>query len=157
ATLAFAVPRVDNVVGIYDVATKATQRVDMARLVGPGYHLGDAGSLLAWVSDTLLVAIPAGEATTFAFGRSAADGSSTQKAVVIDLAHANSAHEVHISLSGGSMDSGPGPSPGMLLVATDKAIDRFTVTSTSITSAGSVPVPTSALVQAISPDGSKAL
>jgi len=164
--LAFALPGIANVVGIYDVAARTTQRVNVTRLVGAGYHLGNTGSLLAWVSNTLLVAIPQHDAS-FAFARSTGDGSpvqlanidsSAQKAVVIDLAHATSAHEFGISIAGGTQGvGGPGPSHGSLLVVAEKAIERFMVTPTSITSVGSTPIPKSALVQALSPDGLKAL
>ncbi len=163
--LAFAFPGTANVVGVYDVAARTTRRVNVTQLVGAGYHLENTGSLLAWVSNTLLVAIPMHDAT-FAFARSTGDGSSArlastessaQKAVVINLAHANSAHQFGISLSGGIQGGGPGPSRGILLVATQRAIDRFMVTPTSITSVGTVPIPTFAIVQALSPDGLKAL
>ena len=163
--LAFALPGTANVVGIYDVAARTTQRVNVTQLVGAGYHLENTGSLVGWVSNTLLVAIPLHDAT-FTFARSAGDGSSVrlastessgQKAVVIDLPHANSAHEFGISLSGGIQGvGGPGPSRGILLVATHTAIDRFAITPTSITRVGTVSIPTRALVQALSPDGLKA-
>jgi len=164
--LAFALPGTADVVGIYDVAARTTHRVNVTQLVGAGYHLENTGSLLAWVTNTLLVAIPRHDAT-FAFGRSAGDVSSVrlasaetsaQKAVVINLAHANSAHEFGISLAGGSLGvGGPGPSRGILLVATQRAIDRLMVTPTSITRVGVVPIPTFAIVEALSPDGLKAL
>ncbi len=164
--LAFALPGTANVVGIYDVATRRTQRVNVTQPVGAGYHLENTGSLVAWVSNTLLVAIALHDAT-FTFARSVGDGSSVrlaradssaEKTVVIDLAHANSAHEFGIALSGGIHGvGGPGPSRGMLLVATQTAIDRFMVTPTSITRVGTVSIPTRALVQALSPDGLKAL
>jgi hypothetical protein len=164
--LAFALPGAANVVGIYDVDGRTTQRVDVTQLVGAGYHLDNTGSLLAWVSNTLLVVISLQDATTFAFERSAGVASAqltsaeppAQKAVLINLAHANSAQLFDISLSGGIQGvGGPGPSPGILLVATQKAIDRFMVTPSSITSLGSVPIPNLAIVQALSPDGLKAL
>jgi hypothetical protein len=163
--LAYALPGAANVVGIYDVAARTTERVNVTQLVGAGYHLANTGSLLAWVTNTLLVAIPKHDGT-LTFARSAGVGSSVQstnessaqKAVVIDLAHANSAHQFGISLSGGIVGvGGPGPSHGILVVVTHEAIDRFMVTATSITSVGTVPVPTSAIVQALSPDGVNAL
>ena len=163
--LAFAFPGTANMVGIYDVAARTTQRVNLTQLVGAGYHLESTGSLLAWVSNTLLVVIPMHDASV-AFGRSAGDGSSVrlastessaQKAVVIDLAHANAAHELGISLAESIQAGGPGPSRGILLVATQTAIDRFIVTPTSITRIGTVPIPKSAIVQALSPDGLKVL
>jgi hypothetical protein len=167
AKLAFAFPGLTNVVGVYDAASRTIQRVDLTRLIGPRYHLEDSGSLLAWVSDKLLVVIPSGDATTFASDRSAGARSSEhsagteyppQKAVVIDLAHVNSAQQFDISLPGGFVGvGGPGPSPVILLIGTENAIDRFMVTPTSITSVGTAPIPTDALVQALSPDGLKVL
>jgi hypothetical protein len=163
--LAFAFAGTANVVGIYDVATRKTRRVNLTQLVGAGYHLESTGSLLAWVSNTLLVVIPLPDAT-FAFERSTGDGSSVrlasaessaQKAVVIDLAHANSAHEFGIALADSIRGGGPGPSRGSLLVATQKAIERFMVTPSSITSVGTDAIPKGAIVEALSPDGLKAL
>ena len=122
---------------------------------------------MAWVSNSLLVAIPLHDASfsdsrgserATVASQKATVGSLRQRAVVIDLAAANSARVFNIAVSGGLNGvAGPGPSPGTLLIAADNAVDRYGVTADSMTASGSVPVPSGGIVEALSPDGRDAL
>lgn len=155
--LAYILPFPKNAVGIYDAAHRATQQIDLSQVIGSGYHLANSGSVLAWASDTLLVAIPLQDPTsTSSTTPKASPGTSSQTAVVINLAAGDSTRAVTISSPPNGI-GGPGSANGTILVATGGAIDQYAVTPSAMTQVSSVPVPSGAQVAAISPDGDKVL
>ncbi|MDQ2729022.1 MAG: hypothetical protein M3Y91_14460 [Actinomycetota bacterium] len=158
-------------IDIYDVSRKTTRRIELSSLIGNDADLGNTGSILAWVSKSLLVAVPLQDASFASAGPapslpgqpatcSAAYALKKQCAIVINLGAAQTARLVIVSAAhflGGV--AGPGNMPGTLLVGgPDGTISRYEVSPTALAAEGTVTVlGKGVIVEAFSPDGREVL
>lgn len=150
-------------VGIYDIERQITSTIDLTGKLPANTSLANTGSLLAWVTNTRLLAVPLGHAVMASgpnrTGRPRPSPATGQVAVVIDLdTRAVRATSLPAGAAVALAKAVPTGEPGDVVVGCLSSAYFLRVTPEAITLLDTPTVPGSwSLITALSPDASKLL